>query len=345
MSRRVGFIITFDSIDSFITFDSKTCYTFPAMKASEKIDKIAVILMTYGSPKNLDGVYQYLKNVYKGREPAKETIVEFKRRYEIIGGSPLIQITQNQAKALEKELISQFKGNPKFLVRAGMRFSEPFIKEVVQDVGQDADQIIGIIMSPQYSPIIMNGYLKETGQAVSGLGNKKTKLKVATDWHLEPSFIDALAEKVKKALEEFSVKERSQVPILFTAHSMPKKVIDREQGYINDLKETAAEVAKRLNLKKDQWLFCYQSAGHTPEEWLKPDFADIMPELAKKGKRKVLVVPVQFLADHLETLYDIDIGARQQAEENGIEFHRIESLNTSPFFIKALASVVQKNLS
>jgi ferrochelatase len=121
---------------------------------------------------------------------------------------------------------------------------------------------------------------------------------------------------------------------------MPKRVVEQEPDYINNLKETAAAVARLVGLADEQWMFCYQSAGHTPEEWLKPDFADIMPELKKAGRTHVLIAPVQFLADHLEILYDIEIGAREQAEQHDIHFARIESLNTSPLFIKALAAVV-----
>jgi protoporphyrin/coproporphyrin ferrochelatase len=305
--------------------------------------KVFVILMTYGSPKTLTDVPQYLKNVYGGREPGEENIKEFQRRYDLIGGSPLIKITQAQAAALEDELNKQ-KTENSYTVAAGMRFSHPFIEEVITEQAEDADVIIGIIMSPQYSPIIMNGYLRELDEAAVKLIRKPLSLKVATDWHLQPYFLQAMAQKVSKALDEFQVDVRDDVSILFSAHSMPKRVIDKEPNYISDLKETAAEIAKIAGLPKKRWMFCYQSAGHTPEEWLKPDFADIMPELKKQGKKHVLIAPVQFLADHLEILYDVGIGAREQAEEQGIEFKRTESLNTSPLFIKALAEVVKETL-
>jgi ferrochelatase len=146
---------------------------------------------------------------------------------------------------------------------------------------------------------------------------------------------------VQEALTRFPVDVRERVPVLLTAHSMPKRVVEREPDYIDDLKETAAAVAERAGLQSERWMFCYQSAGHTPEEWLKPDFADVMPELRRAGHRHVLIAPVQFLADHLEILYDIEIGAREQAERYGIEFARTESLNTSPLFIRALAEVVK----
>jgi ferrochelatase len=226
-----------------------------------------------------------------------------------------------------------------------MRFAPPFITDVVPEAAADAQSLVGIIMSPQYSPIIMKGYVRTLEDAVDDLHRDDLELKIATDWHMQPYFLQALAERVQQALERFPEDIRERVPVLLTAHSMPKRVIENEPNYINDLKETAAAIAKMVNLPDERWMFCYQSAGHTPEEWLKPDFADIMPELKQAGHTHVLIAPVQFLADHLEILYDIEIGARQQAEENGIEFARIESLNTSPLFIKALATVVKETLA
>jgi protoporphyrin/coproporphyrin ferrochelatase len=305
--------------------------------------KIFIILMTYGSPRTLAEVPEYLRNVYGGKDASPEVIKEFQRRYKLIGGSPLIKITQEQAAALEEELNKQKTGNT-FQVAAGMRFSHPFIEEVITQQAEDADAIIGIIMSPQFSPIIMKGYLTELEDAVSKLTRKPLMFKTATDWHLEPYFLQALAQRVQEALDTFPTEVRYDVPVLFSAHSMPKRVIDKEPDYITDLKETAKEVATLAGLKKKRWQFCYQSAGHTPEEWLKPDFADIMPELKKNGKKYVLIAPVQFLSDHLEILYDVGIGARKQAEEQGIECKRTESLNTSPLFIKALAEVVKKTI-
>ena len=156
--------------------------------------------------------------------------------------------------------------------------------------------------------------------------------------------LQAVAERVRQALEKMPPEVRERVPVLLSAHSMPKRVVENEPGYIDALKESAAAIARLAGIPDERWMFCYQSAGHTPEEWLKPDFADMMPELKAAGHTHVLIAPVQFLADHLEILYDIEIGAREQAEEHGIVFARTESLNTSPLFIKALAEVVKANL-
>jgi len=307
--------------------------------------QVGVILMTYGSPATLDDIPEYIKRVYGGREVSPEVITEFRRRYALIGGSPLIQITREQAAALAEELNAQHPQGPAFHAVAGMRFSPPFIADAAMDAAAGAHELVGVIMSPQYSPIIMSGYINTLEEAVASFQRDDLELKIARDWHLQPFFLQAIAERVRQALDRFPPAVRDRVPVLLTAHSMPKRVIEREPDYINHLKETAAAVAELVGLPRERWMFCYQSAGHTPEEWLKPDFADVMPELRAAGHTDVLIAPVQFLADHLEILYDIEIGAREQAEQHGIHFARIESLNTSPLFIKALAEVVKETMT
>lgn len=305
---------------------------------------IGVMLMTYGSPPTLDDIPVYLKHVYGGRSASPEVIAEFQRRYSLIGGSPLLRITREQAAALQEELNNSSEDGTTYSVSAGMRFAPPFIADVTPEVAAGAQHLAGIIMSPQYSPIIMKGYVRTLEEAVADLHRDDLKLSISGDWHMQPYFLQALAERVQQALEHFPADIQERVPVLLTAHSMPKRVVEQEPSYINHLKETAAAVARMVGLPDERWLFCYQSAGHTPEEWLKPDFADIMPELQKAGQTHVLIAPVQFLADHLEILYDIEIGARQQAEAHGISFARTESLNNSPLFIKALAAVVQETM-
>jgi len=318
--------------------------------------RVGVMLMTYGSPATLDDIPAYLKNIRGGRTADEELITEFRRRYKLIGGSPLLRITREQAAALQEELNRQHpagssfarpsinRGLQSFHVVAGMRFAPPFIADVLPEVTADVSRLIGVIMSPQFSPIIMGGYVRTLEDAVAQLQRKDLEVKIAGDWHLQPSFLQALAVRVQHALKRFPAEVRKRVPVLLTAHSMPKRVVEKEPDYIGSLKETAAAVADLAGLAPERWMFCYQSAGHTPEEWLKPDFADVMPELKAAGHTHVLIAPIQFLADHLEILYDIEIGAREQAEAAGIVFARTESLNTSPLFIKALAAVVMETM-
>jgi ferrochelatase len=311
------------------------------MANSNQDKHIGVLLMTYGSPATLDDVPVYLKHVYGGREASPEVIAEFRRRYDLIGGSPLLGITREQAAALQEELNNTSTDGTTYHVDAGMRFAPPFIADVVPEVATGAHTLVGIIMSPQFSPIIMNGYVRTLEDAVEDLHRDDLTLKISGDWHLQPDFLQALAQRVSEALDRFPSEVRERVPVLLSAHSMPKRVVEKEPDYINNLKETASAVAELVGLPPERWMFCYQSAGHTPEEWLKPDFADLMPELKDAGHTHVLIAPVQFLADHLEILYDIEIGAREQAEKYGLQFARTESLNTSPLFIKALAAVVK----
>jgi ferrochelatase len=311
---------------------------------------IGVLLLTYGSPATLADVPQYLANVRGGRpmpeEERRHLEAEFTRRYDLIGGSPLIARTREQAAALGEELRRQFPAGPAFRTGIGMRFSEPTIAQAVAAMADaGVERIVGIIMSPQYSPIIMSGYNRALDAAVAAVpAEQRPVATMAGAWHTEPLFIAALAQRVREGLDRFPPEIRGRVPVLFSAHSMPKRVTDQEPEYIEQLQETARAIASRVGLPDDQWMFCYQSAGHEPGEWLKPDFKDIMPQLARAGHREVLMAPVQFLADHLEILYDIDHGAREEAEREGITFARIESLNAMPLFIQALASIARREL-
>src|SRR5213080_3995966 len=218
---------------------------------------VGVILMTYGSPTTLDDIPTYLKNVRGGRPADAALITEFQRRYRLIGGSPLLRITREQAAALQEELNRQHADGPTFHVVAGMRFAPPFIADVVPEATADTGQLIGVIMSPQYSPIIMSGYVRTLEDAVANLHREKLELKIARDWHLQPYFLQALVERVQQALDRFPPAVGERVPVLLTAHSMPKRVIDKEPNYINHLKETAAAVAERAGIAEDRWMFCY----------------------------------------------------------------------------------------
>jgi protoporphyrin/coproporphyrin ferrochelatase len=298
-------------------------------------DRRGVLLMTYGSPASLDreDIRAYLARVRGGREPDTGLVDEFTRRYRVIGGSPLIEITRAQAAALEESL-----GWP---VEVGMRFSEPSIVAGLSALAErGARRVAAIILSPQYSPLLMSDYARAVDEAGLALGAAAPEVCVAGAWHEEPAFVTALASRVRGALAD----ERDGVAVLMTAHSLPKRVADQEPDYLAQLRATAEGVAARAGLPDGAWTFCWQSAGHEPGEWMKPDFADLMPEIAASGRRSVLVVPVQFLADHLEILYDIDIGARDQAARCGLSFARIESLNADEGLIHALAAVAERTL-
>ncbi len=300
-------------------------------------ERIGALLMTYGSPDSLEreDIRAYLARVRGGREPDPELVDEFTRRYEVIGGSPLIEITRGQAEALQARL-----GWP---VEVGMRFSEPSIGEGLAALAKTGvARVVAIILSPQYSPMLMSGYGRAVEDARAAVGGAAPAVSIDGAWHDEPAFVAALADRVTKALARLPSSERGAVIVLMTAHSLPRRVAEQEPEYLAQLRATADAVAARAGLSDRDWSFCWQSAGHEPGEWMKPDFADLMPEVAASGGHSILVVPVQFLADHLEILYDVDIGAREQAERCGLSFHRIESLDRDPGLIDALAAVAQR---
>ena len=295
-----------------------------------------VLLMTYGSPDSLTepDVAAYLARVRGGRTPDDELVTEFTRRYQVIGGSPLIKITARQAERLSRRL-----GRP---VRAAMRFSEPSIESGLRALAADGvRQVVAIILSPQYSPMLMGGYARDIEAARARIGTSAPSVEVAGAWWTEPAFVGALAGRIRDKLDAAPAAERDQVTVLLTAHSLPRRVAEQEPAYVDQLRATAAAVATAAGLPEDRWQFCWQSAGHEPGEWMTPDLKDLVVELAGAGRRSILVVPVQFLADHLEVLYDVDVGAREQAEAAGARFDRIVSLNDDPELVEAFAAVAE----
>lgn len=302
-----------------------------------------VLLMTFGSAVTAADVPAYLASVRGGRPVPDEVVAEFQRRYERIGRSPLIDVTAAQVAALQQEL-ERRHGAGNLPVRAGMLHSEPRIAGAIASlVRERISRIIAIVLAPQYSPLILAGYERavEQGRSI----HPGLDIRVAGAWHLSPAWIDSLASRLEESLLRLEASLREQVPVIFTAHSLPRSVVDRDPAYIEQLRETAEAVARRAQLPSDRWRFAYQSAGHTPEKWLTPDVKDLLPSLRDAGVGDVLIVPLQFVADHLETLYDIDVAAWEEAAAAGVRLHRVELPNTSATFIGALAGVVERELS
>ena len=301
--------------------------------------QLGVVLATFGSAVTADDVPAYLTSVRGGRDVPPDLIEEFRRRYDLIGRSPLIDITRDQARELQSLLDSE-RGDESMVV-AGMLHSEPSLTDALDAVqGGGATRIVVVVLAPQYSPIILAGY--ERAVAAWSAAHPDADIRIAGAWHLIPEWIAALAERVAEALARLDPAVRDGIPIIFTAHSLPRPVVDRDPGYITQLRDTAAAIANTLDLNRARWSFAYQSAGHTPEEWLTPDVKDLFPGYRDAGITEVLIVPLQFLADHLEILYDIDIAARDEAAAAGITMHRIALPNTQPAFIRALAAVVAR---
>ena len=304
--------------------------------------KTGVLLMSFGSAANAGEVKDYLARVRGGRPAPEDLVAEFQRRYEVVGGSPLRRITADQAAALETLLNGRAQGGEVYRVDTGMRYSEPDIEGGLCRLADwGATKIAAVIMSPQYSPYFMSGYLRAVEAAKPRL-RASVSVAVSGPWHTEPLFIEAMAELVHEGRAKFAKGER--VRTIMTVHSLPRPMVEKEPAYLDQLRETAHLIAAKAGLKEGEWEQAYQSAGHTPEEWLKPDFKDRLPDLKSQGYTAVLVVPVQFLADHLETLYDVDTAGGAEAAEAGMKFARSPAPNTLPLFIEALAAAARRTL-
>ncbi len=291
--------------------------------------------MTYGSANVAEHVGPYMRHIY-GDKASQETIMDFERRYRLVGHSPLVLITRMQAEKLQ-----QARGET-YVVKSAMRHSEPFIADSVASCKKEgATRILGVILSPQFSSFIMEGYTKALFDAAREYGFAEPEVSVAPAWPTESHFIELLAKRTRVKLDELRALHGKNVPVVFTTHSLPERVVKSDPTYLEELKATEKAVLEELDDPTIKHYSGYQSAGHTPESWLKPDLTDILDQVAKEHAPAVLIVPIQFLADHLEILYDLDIAGAEQCADRNIAYERIELPNTDPLFIKSLAATVR----
>lgn len=304
--------------------------------AGDKV--VGVLLMAYGGPNSLDEVEPYLLDVRGGRLPSPALIAEVRERYRLIGGrSPLLDLTRQQAAALERALNAD---GACFRVAVGMRHWHPYIRETLaQMVAEGIRRLVAIPMAPHTSRLSVGAYIRKAEEARAEL-DVPLEVHYVESWNDEPLYIQALAEKVSQALRRFPAEVRGRVPIVFTAHSLPQHILAEGDPYPQELMETVAGVVQHLG--PVNWRFAYQSAGASSEPWLGPEVATVLDELAAAGHRHVLIAPIGFLCDHVEILYDVDILYRQQAERLGMHLERTESLNASPLLIQALANLVRR---
>ncbi len=299
--------------------------------------KRAILMMAYGSPNTLEDIEPYYTDIRRGRKPTPELLHELTERYKAIGigngNSPLLNTTIAQAENLEKAT-----GIPVYL---GMRHWNPWIREAVLEMKNDGvDEVIGVVMAPHYSEMSIARYVQnvEDGMKLHGAEMNFSFIK---SWHNHPLFISALNEKIDAAMELFNKDEEPFV--IFTAHSLPEKILLNNDPYKIQLLETCDLLSEMADIP--QWSFAFQSAGRTEEKWLGPDLLEEIKKLSHEGVKSILVCSVGFITDHLEVMYDIDIEAKKYAADLGIHLERTASLNAHPLIAETIKDILEKDFN
>ena len=303
---------------------------------------IALLLMAMGGPDCLENVEPYLKDVRGGRPTSPELVEEIRTRYRMTGGrSPVLGITREVAAVLERRLNDS--GDRRYRCYVGLRHWHPFIKETYAELLKDCpERIVGLCMAPQYSSLSIGAYVKKVEEARAALADE-TPISFVTSWHRHPLLIAAIVDNIQRTLDRFPRDVRGQVPVLLTAHSLPERVVAMKDLYPEEVRGTAEAVCTQLGGQPTR--FAYQSQGRSGEAWLGPSVEETVEALAHEGHRHVLVAPIGFLCDHVETLYDIDIELAQLARAKGMQLERIPMLNASAPLIDILTSVVEAHES
>ena len=311
-------------------------------KSSFPAGKTAVFLMAHGAPTSVNDIPLYLKNIRGGTDSSPEVIQIIQERYKAIGGSsPLLEITKVQAKALEKFLN---QNGENFKVYIGMRNWGPYIQDVVNQMLEDGvEKILALCLAPQYSTWSTKLYFKAFNDALEKkLKGERPPVQLIGSWANQPSLIDAFVEKYHIAMDKINSLGYEQVHTVFTIHSIPAESLKLGDFYDKEYDSTVKAIVERI--KPYRWYQAYQSQGMIPVPWLGPTVESILDRIAKIGSKPVLVVPVGFVSDHVEILYDIDIEFSEYARSKNLKLFRTESLNNSPLFTEALASVVWEHL-
>jgi ferrochelatase len=301
--------------------------------------KIGILVMSYGTPESLDQVEAYYTHIRRGSPPTPEQLQDLIHRYEsIVGGFfPLRENTNKQVKALEETINRQHPAGS-FVCYQGLKHAFPYVEDGVQQMVNDGvSEAIGVVLAPHYSTMSVGGYIKRAKDKADELG---LAIRFVVSYYLHPLLIDALSGRVNRVLEnKFIETDRKQVRVIFTAHSLPEKILEWNDPYPEQLMATAKAVAGQSGITN--WQFGWQSAGRTATPWLGPDILDVLRTIRQEEQvTEVLLCPIGFVSDHLEVLYDIDIECQKLAYELGMHLERTPSLNTDPLYMDVLSDVV-----
>jgi ferrochelatase len=293
--------------------------------------------MAYGGPDKLDDVEPYLLDVRNYRPTSPEIVHEIRERYEKIGGrSPIRELTEKQASGLERALND---GSQDWQVFVGMRHWHPFIKDVLADMSaKGIERAVGLVMAPHYSRMSIGAYFKKVKEDGSPI-----EIVPIERWNLLPGYLNTLERRVREALLKFPAEVRDKVPVIFTAHSLPERILEWNDPYPRELQETVEAIGARLG--GQSYEFAYQSAAMTPDPWLGPDAGESIARLHAEGKHHVLIAPIGFVCEHVEILYDIDVEFKSHAEALGMQLERIEMVNDEPEMMAGLAELVRTRAS
>jgi len=301
--------------------------------------QVGVLFMAYGGPDSLEDIPGYLADIRAGRTTSAALIGEITRNYRLIGGSsPLLELTRDAVRGV----MGQLNTSPgRYKAYLGMRHWAPWIEETVGHMLTDGiERAVSLVFAPHYSGMSVAKYQKKIA---AGLAFHHGHIKFAHVEHYfdAPGLIEALANRVRMGIERFPASQRDSVHVVFSAHSLPVRILKNGDPYDRQCRQTAALVARKANLPADRWSWCYQSEGRSPEPWLGPQLEDYLVDLAKAGIRNVVSLPVGFVSDHVEVLYDIDIEAQAVAQANNMRLERPPSLNSDPLFLRTLAELIE----
>lgn len=297
-----------------------------------------MLLLAFGGPRSPSEVEGFLQVVSRGRPIPPARLAEVAAHYEAIGGrSPLAELTHRQARALERRLAREGGWRPAYV---GMRCWHPFIADTMSNMAEEGiREAIAVVLSPHRTEASYDRYVREVQACQRSLGVRAPRVEFAPPWHAHPLFIAAQAQCAQQALDRFRATGEADVVLLFTAHSVPEEMA-RASGYREQVEESARLVAERL--AHERWLVAYQSrSGRPSQRWLEPDVRDVLRGRLGGEASAVVVVPIGFVCDHVEVLFDLDIEAREAAREAGLRFERAPALNDREPFIDMLATLVE----
>jgi len=301
---------------------------------------VGVLVMYHGTPPSLDELPAFYTEIRRGNAPPPELLADLERRYRAIGGtSPLNERTAAQVEGIRRALEARAPGLCR--VAAGAKFSAPRIEDALRTlVAAGVERVVGLVLAPHYSAASVGDYARRARAAAEevGAGVDALPVTVIEHWHLAPGLVPLLASRVRAAVDSLPAAARSGAAVLFTAHSIPARLVGAGDPYPAQVRESAAAVAEAADVAR--WDVAWQSAGRTAEEWVGPDVRDVIAALPGTGAGAVVVCPVGFVSDHLEVLYDVDIEAADVARHAGLAFARTASLNDDPEFCDVLARVV-----